>query len=272
MVMPMTDESGTVEIDLGSARATWFRMPATTEQPHESVTAAGSLGVSFTAHPRATVRHASGRLDEIAVPPRAAFVTGADEFAWVHVAEPYEGVEIDLDDALVAELADVCRVPRGFRLDDRRLAEDPVFWSAAVRLREHALDRRPLEELEGETLVRTLLAHVMCELFGGRPTRRNMRPLNARRLSAIADYVDAHLGERLTVAKLAAVASMSPQHFHAAFRRATGLTPHVFVTARRMDRARRLLARGLTREQVARQVGYTAGHAFRRALSRYGGI
>lgn len=263
--------TGTVRIDLGPARATWFRMPATTEEPHESETVAGSLGVSFTAHPRALVERASGRLDEIIVPPNAAFVTGNEPFSWVRVSEPYEGVEIELDDAFVHELADTYRAPDGAHMDNRILAEDAVFWSVAVRLREHALGRRHLEPLEGETLVRTLLAHVLCEHFGGRPARRNMRTLDARRLSTLVDYVEANLAEQLSLARLAAVASMSPHYFHEAFRRATGLTPHVFVTARRVERARALLAKGHTREQAARQVGYTAGHAFRRAMKNHGG-
>ena len=266
----MKGATGTVEIDLGLARATWFRMPATTEKPHGSETVARSLGVSFTAHPKAVIERSSGRVEEITVTSNAAFVTGDEAFSWVRVAEPYEGVEIELERAIVSEMADTYRAPDGAYMDNRILAEDAVFWSVAVRLREHALGRRPLGSLEGETLVRALPAHVLCELFGGRPARRNMRTLGARRLSTLTDYVEAHLAEKLSLARLAAVASMRPQHFHEAFRRTTELTPHVFVTARRVDRAKSLLAEGRTREQAAREVGYTAGHAFRRALAQHG--
>lgn len=258
-----------VGIDLGVARAAWFRMPATVAEPHPSTTPARSLGFSFTGHRRAVTQNPSGHRREIDVEPHAVFVTCDEPFDWVRVTEPYEGVEIvptqDVMDEIAAE--------HGLSLasgPDLVLAPDPVFWSAAVRLRQHALGILPLSDLEGEELIRELIAHAACEHYGGRPPRQNGRPLDGGRLRRIVEYVDEHLGTRLSVSDLAQVASMSTNHFHAAFRRTTGLTPHEFVTARRIERATDLLRAGSTREQAARAVGYTAGHAFRRALARFG--
>jgi AraC family transcriptional regulator len=44
------------------------------------------------------------------------------------------------------------------------------------------------------------------------------------------------------VADLAAVACMSPAHFARSFKATTGLRPHEFVSRRRLDLAKRLLA------------------------------
>ncbi len=256
---------------MSGARAVWFRMPATTQDPHRSTTGTDTMGVSFTGHRGAVVERPSGRRDRLEVRRNALFVTCGEPFDWVHVGEPYEGVEFEISDALTAEIAEATGIAPTATGGGGVLDPDPVFWAAAVRLRQHATGARLLGDLEGDDLVRGALMHVACERYGGRPPRRNARPLDGRRLGRIVEHVDAHLSERLSVSDLAETASISISHFHEAFRSATGLTPHEFVTARRVERARRLLAYGLTREQAARAVGYTAGHAFRRALSRYGG-
>lgn len=62
------------------------------------------------------------------------------------------------------------------------------------------------------------------------------------RLKRIRAYVDAHIDEPLRLADLAAVVGLSRMHFAAQFRAATGMAPHAFVVARRIDRAKTLMA------------------------------
>jgi AraC-like DNA-binding protein len=54
-------------------------------------------------------------------------------------------------------------------------------------------------------------------------------------------YVDKHYARPLTIERLAALAGLSSFHFIRAFRAATGATPHQYLRARRLDRARELL-------------------------------
>jgi AraC family transcriptional regulator len=52
-----------------------------------------------------------------------------------------------------------------------------------------------------------------------------------------------------------------------AFKKATGLSPYAYVTAKRIDRAREFLdARELTVEQIATLVGFPTSAQFRRAF------
>ena len=256
---------------MGGVTAVWFRMPATIDEPHVSTTAAHSMGMSFTGHRRAVVQRPSGLREAMDIAPNTVFVTCDEPYDWVDVAEPYEGVEFDIAPAILRDAAESHGVRLAAATTNDVLPPDPVFWATAVRLRQHAVGIAPLEPLEGDGLMLALLSHFACEHLGGQPPRQNGRPLDGRRLSRVVDYVDAHLDARLSVSGLADVASMSTNHFHTAFRRATGLTPHHFVTARRVERAVALLKAGRTREEAARAVGYTAGHAFRRALARFGG-
>ena len=271
-MFPSMESVGTsVAVELDGARAVWFRMPATTQDPHRSTTRPHTIGVSFTGHRDAIVERPAGRRERMEVRPNALFVTCDEPFDWVHVAEPYEGVEFEITEALNAEIADATGVALDKAVGSFVLDPDPVFWAASIRLRQHATGARALGDLEGDELLRAAMTHVACEYYGGRPSRQNARPLDGRRLNRVVEHVDAHMGGRLSVSDLAASASMSTSHFHEAFRRATGLTPHEFVTARRVEHARALLASGWTREEAASEVGYTAGHAFRRALQRFGG-
>ncbi len=267
----MTQTGQTSRIEMGGVTASWFRMPATTAEPHASTTAADTMGLSFTPHRGAVIQRASGRRERIDVARNALFVTCDEPFDWVHVAEPYEGVELTLSEAAMRETATRHGIPLDSTPPSAMMPPDPVFWAAAIRIRLHALGTAPLSDVEGEELARTLLSHFACEHLGGTPERQNGRPLDGRRLSRVTDHVEAGLAGRLSVSDLAETASMSTNHFHAAFRRATGLTPHQFVTARRVERAAALIAAGRTREEAAAAVGYTAGHAFRRALARFGG-
>ncbi|MFO1127404.1 MAG: AraC family transcriptional regulator [Rhodospirillales bacterium] len=61
-------------------------------------------------------------------------------------------------------------------------------------------------------------------------------------MKRVTAYVDAHIGETITLADLAAAAGLSRMYFAAQFRAATDLRPHEYVLRRRIDHAKALLA------------------------------
>lgn len=60
-------------------------------------------------------------------------------------------------------------------------------------------------------------------------------------IARVRDYVDRHYAKPLTVPHLAQLARLSTFHFIRAFRAETGVTPHQYMRARRIDRACELL-------------------------------
>ena len=88
----------------------------------------------------------------------------------------------------------------------------------------------------------------------------------------IADYIDANLGADLRIASLATVVDLSPVHFVRLFRRTFGLTPHRYVTARRLERARSMLASTRSLESVAHALGFATQAHFTAAFRRRFGV
>lgn len=65
--------------------------------------------------------------------------------------------------------------------------------------------------------------------------------LSKWRLKLVTSYVAEHLGEKVTLADMAAAARLSRMHFAALFVRATGLRPHDYLLRQRVAVAAELL-------------------------------
>lgn len=61
------------------------------------------------------------------------------------------------------------------------------------------------------------------------------------RLQRVDNYVKSHLSESITLSDMANAAGLSPMHFAAQFRAATGYRPHHYVLLCRLDRAKELM-------------------------------
>ena len=76
-------------------------------------------------------------------------------------------------------------------------------------------------------------------------------------ISRVVEWALLHLGEPLTVERLASVAHMSRRTFIRAFRASTGATPAAWIRTRRLDEARRLLeSTDLSVDQIAQSCGF----------------
>jgi AraC-like DNA-binding protein len=84
-----------------------------------------------------------------------------------------------------------------------------------------------------------------------------------RRLCRARDLLAAEYQNKLSLEQAAREACLSPFHFHRLFASAFGETPHHFVTNRRLELARRLLAAGeMSVTDVCLEVGYESLGSF----------
>lgn len=105
------------------------------------------------------------------------------------------------------------------------------------------------------------------------PIPREIGTLPLSRLRRVTDYIQEHLDQELTLARLGAAVYMSPYHFARLFQRSTGVSPHRFVVRARIDRAVTLLvAPGLSVAQISKRVGFRTPSHFSTVFRRLMGV
>jgi AraC-like DNA-binding protein len=81
----------------------------------------------------------------------------------------------------------------------------------------------------------------------------------------VREYVEVHLGESVDLSTLAGVAGLSVHHFARQFKQSAGVTPHAYLTQKRVERARKMLVQtDLPLAEIAFTVGFfDQGHLAR---------
>ncbi len=115
----------------------------------------------------------------------------------------------------------------------------------------------------GRLYVESLVVVTLTELVRHHSTLANLAnrrtALPSRRLHRIIDYIEAHLGEDLSLLTLAAEAGVSPAHLARAFKRAMGGSVHRYLLRRRVEWAAALLvSTELTIAEIALETGFSS--------------
>jgi AraC-like DNA-binding protein len=101
----------------------------------------------------------------------------------------------------------------------------------------------------------------------------SLRPRDYQRVSAVTEFLEAHLDEALTLEAIARHAGVSVNTLQRTFRLVHDTTVFDYVRARKMQRAREVLERdGVSVAQAAYAAGYTSAANFATAFRRFFGI
>jgi AraC family transcriptional regulator len=139
------------------------------------------------------------------------------------------------------------RCPDPVELVYRFCIDDPLLAQLAIALRAQSSEPRPFCRLMLAGLVSTLVAHIGQHHSNRGATIRSARSggLSPAHLKLVLDHIDAHIAEEVGLDELAALSGKSPCHFLRCFKQSTGISPHRYVTQRRIDYACELLTAGL---------------------------
>ena len=154
---------------------------------------------------------------------------------------------------------------------------DPLVEQIARAVHTEMLDAAPAGKMLVETLATALRVHILRHHSNLAPASVSLPlvrgALDSRRLRRVTEFIDAHLGENLTVEALAKQACLSPFHFSRAFKAATGTAPHRYVTDRRIEHARTLIAEGrLPLGNIAGLCGFSSQAHLTRWFKRILGV
>jgi AraC family transcriptional regulator len=128
---------------------------------------------------------------------------------------------------------------------------------------------REVQTLFVEHMALAFHAHAVLS-FGGRSETRPYRGgLTSAQLRRVCDMMQAEIDRDHSITQLAKACELSPSHFARAFKQATGVTPHQWLTLRRVGRARELLARTrLDLTGIALACGFYDQSHFSRVFTR----
>ena len=102
------------------------------------------------------------------------------------------------------------------------------------------------------------------------PTPHRLDDVRLRRVLA---YIEEHLADDIAVADLANVACLSIFHFTRAFAAATGVPPHRYVSQRRLESAKAMIATGrASLSEIALDCRFYSQSTFTRAFRRATGM
>lgn len=124
--------------------------------------------------------------------------------------------------------------------------------------------------LYAESIATVLAVHLVRNYTGPSVSPRNLNAtLSPYWLRKGLDYVEDHLGSTLTLSDLASELRMSPHYFSELFRNSTGFSPHRYVTHRRIERAKHMLAdRQLKLGAIATALGFATHSRFTEVFAR----
>jgi AraC family transcriptional regulator len=158
-------------------------------------------------------------------------------------------------------------------LQPRLLFEDSGLWETALKLRAQIGSADPSDRMYGDALG-GLLAHELLRLNGATPASRraDRGGLAAWQQRRVMDFMEAHLAEDISLHVLADLVRLSPYHFLRSFKQSFGEPPHRYWTARRIERAKALLANPRASvTEIALEIGFSATSAFSAAFHRITG-
>ena len=108
-----------------------------------------------------------------------------------------------------------------------------------------------------------MLLSTISDVPQGHPSLRLVNDETFRRLCRARDLLATDYQSQIFLDDAAREACLSPFHFHRLFHSTFGETPHDFLTRRRMEHARHLLASGeMTVTEVCLEVGYSSLGSF----------
>jgi AraC family transcriptional regulator len=158
-------------------------------------------------------------------------------------------------------------------LPPRLFFEDSSLWQTVLKLKAligsvDAGGRMYAEALAG------VLAHELMRLNGAAspPKPATRGGLAGWQQKRVANFIEEHLAEDISLSELADLVRLSPYHFLRSFKRSFGEPPHRFCTGRRIERAKALLASPRASiTEVAFNVGFSGTSAFSATFHRVTG-
>ena len=239
------------------------------------------VSIAFAPHDRA-IWSLDGRESQTSpVLPGSTFIHTNRNFVWHYREKISDWVDLELEPQVLIRIAKESNLSTDLELEHRVFFSDPTVLHLAQLFKAEVIKSGIAENIYIESLRNLLAVHLIRNYSSISYVKRSQfakqitekaRPLDILRVQQLQDFIEENLDQKLTLEKLAATVHLSQFHFARAFTRAMGITPHRYITQRRLERAKILL--GVTRlsiQEIAIKVGYANKSHFTAQFRKYVG-
>ncbi|MGY8668385.1 AraC family transcriptional regulator [Bradyrhizobium sp. UFLA05-109] len=193
------------------------------------------------------------------------------------ITSPIECLHIFLPPTLIRQsaLADYDIDPSKAELVYSGGLRDAKLHQIAMNI--HSVAGRAVEQIDRlflDGMQAALAAHLLGNYSVDRWSPPAKAPnIDAKRLKRVLDFIEVRFAENISLRDLAAEARLSDFHFLRLFREATGLSPHRYVTYRRIQEAqKRLASNHSSLVDIAVETGFRSQGNFIRAFRNATGL
>jgi AraC family transcriptional regulator len=144
---------------------------------------------------------------------------------------------------------------------------------ALARLLASSQDEMPGFHLFGDSVVAAIVARIAHLCMTNQPASSRRLGLTRRQLTQVTEFMHDNLSKSIRLSELASLAELSASQFGRAFKVSTGMTPHKWHLAARIEYAKRMLAdRQNSLVEIALEAGFCEQSHFTRAFTAANGI
>jgi AraC-like DNA-binding protein len=235
------------------------------EETHDTV----QICIPFEGARYDVTRHSAGGRNYVhRLSARDVLVVPAEQPHTVAWRRPADILSVQLSRRFMRDALDLPEI----EIPDALTLRDPLLTEAAGALRSMLQAGEATPVLFGAFA--TLIAYrIVKGVSGGIGLSRleQAAPFPESGAARIRHYIAQHLDRPIQLTELAGLAGLSLWHFTRRFHATEGMSPHAFITERRLQKAEALLA-GTDRSilEIALDVGMTHSHFSRTFVRRFG--
>src|SRR5579862_6404497 len=196
--------------------------------------------------PTEVTRKIEGTTRETALigPRRICLTPGEASTQWRHAGHP-EILQVYLRQSVYeAAVAEIYGCDSsGAELVPRFAILDPLLEQLAIAITTALRDGAAEDGLYIDTIAQMMAVHLArMHSTRSRPVRMPVtKAMSGWRMRRLIDFIEAHLDGDLSLEAMASEVEISPLYLARAFKAAVGQSPHQYVLARRIERAKELL-------------------------------
>jgi AraC family transcriptional regulator len=172
---------------------------------------------------------------------------------------PVEFTHLYLEPSFLAQIAPESINPDRVELTLETKRIDPLVYHIALALKASLEADSRGDRFYADSLSTALSAHLIQHYATRRHSFKDYDDgLPPQKLKQAFEYIDAHLGENLSLSEIANELDMSQYYFSRLFKQSVGITPHQYLLHHRVERAKQLLRHS---EQTVTAIALTCGFA-----------